>query len=53
MVLNPQKNFLGIYAGTKYPFLGQTNFSNYFWLHLVPSKKKTQVVPGTEYGVFR
>jgi hypothetical protein len=32
-----QKNFfLGIYPGTKSPFLGPKNFSNFFWLHLVP-----------------
>jgi hypothetical protein len=44
MVQNPlkiqEKNskiFLGIYPGTKFPFLGSPkNFSNFFWLQLVP-----------------
>jgi hypothetical protein len=64
MVQNPlkiqeknQKNFfLDIYPGTKSPFLGQNNFPNFFWLQLVPGttiEKKTQLVPGTKYGVFR
>jgi hypothetical protein len=59
MVQNPPKNsrkkfkkniFLGIYPCTKSPFLGP---------QLVPGttiekiNKKTQVVPGTKYGVFR
>jgi hypothetical protein len=50
----------GIYPGTKSPFLRPNNFSNFYWLHLVPgttiekkNKKNTQVVPGTKYGVFR
>jgi hypothetical protein len=47
MVLNPlkiqEKNsknfFLGIYPGTKSPFLGPKNVSNIFWLYQVPSGK--------------
>ena len=51
-----KKNF---FLGTKAPFLRPKNFPNFFWLHLVPGttiekkNKKTQVVPGTKYGVFR
>jgi hypothetical protein len=67
MVQNPlkiqekksKKFFLGIYPGTKSPFLRPKNFQNFFWLQLGPGttiekkNKKTQVVPGTKYGVFR
>ena len=31
-----KKFFLGIYPGTKSPFLGPKNFPNFVWLHLVP-----------------
>jgi hypothetical protein len=59
MVLNPlriQEKYSkkifhwGIYRGTKSLFLGPKNFSNFFWLHLVPGTtiEKTQVVPGTK-----
>jgi hypothetical protein len=40
MVQNPlqiqEKFFLGIYPGTKFHFLRPKNFSNFFWLQLVP-----------------
>jgi hypothetical protein len=41
---NSKKFFLGIYSGTKFPFLSLINFSIFFWLQLVPgttTKKKT------------
>jgi hypothetical protein len=31
-----KKFFLGIYPGTKYPFLRPNIFPNYFWLQLLP-----------------
>ena len=49
MVQNPikiqEKNSI-----SKSTFLGPNNFSNFFWLHLVPGTtiEKTQVVPGTK-----
>jgi hypothetical protein len=62
MVQNPlkiQENiskifFLGIYPGTKSPFLRPKNFPNFFWLHLVPGttiEKKIKNTGSTWYQI--
>jgi hypothetical protein len=57
---NSKKKFFWVFNPVQNPlFEGRKIFQMFFWLHLVPGTtiekkiKKTQVVPGTKYGVFR
>jgi hypothetical protein len=47
-----KKIFLGIYPGTKSPFLRPKNFPNFFWLQLIPGttiEEKLKKITGSTW----
>jgi hypothetical protein len=54
---NSKKSFFWVFNPVLNPlFEGRKIFQIFFgciWYQVLPSKKKSQVVPGTKYGVFR